>query len=413
MASTAVTEVKASSNELEQARHDARVMELKLMRKEADLRRAEEEKVLRSELQDMNAMIVEKLKNEELMAQSRLPLDLEHKAEIQALEDALKMEEERTKELERETQTMTDQILVVGSELEKQREKLDMVKHATAWDEDMVLAKEGAANLNEFLEKKKTLAGLHDEQQTEKGVSDRLTNEIEEMMAYLEQQKDLDDKIKEAQEMLEEEQRKHKELLDTKKALEQLRKKKERALLVPPNDDYKDIRILEAEKRAAHNAIVSIREKGSGNSNTLTSVDVRIRQLELKLKTINIFLQQHFSSEGSEKPREQIDEGASEVSLVKFKEVCHGIEESQSKLCSANDTLEGHDASIEQLQLKINVLRGALISNNMSSQLYFQQHEQDKNTLAAHLESLNAECEEVEAKVTEENQRLSRQLRRQ
>eukprot|EP00796_Vickermania_ingenoplastis_P006477 gene6477-4664_t len=409
MQTTDVENVNTSAQELEQYRRDARVMELKLLRKEADVRRAEEEMLLRRELQDANDMIVEKLKNEELMESARLPIDVEHRAEIKALEDALKIENRKTELLRSEVETMEGQIVVVESELEKTNTKLAEVKEATGWDVDMVMAREGAANLNEFLEKKKVLAGLHEQQQTEKNESDRLTSEIEELITYIQEQDGLDEQIATAQEMYATELEKHNQLCNEEKSLEHLAKKKERALNAPQKDDYHDIRYLEGEKRAAHNALLTLRDSGAGNSSSLTSVDTRIRQLESKLETLNVFLQQHFRGEENLPPMEGVPEGAEDVEVALFNRLCNALEKKRAQLLEQDDKMESYDATIEQLQLKINVLRAALISNNVSSQLYSQQQEKETNALIAHLENLNAECDEVEAKVTEENQALRRQ----
>lgn len=412
MTSANVANVNSTNNELEQYRNDARIMELKVFRKEADVRLAEEEKLLRTELQDMNNMIVDKLRNEELMEAARLPLDVEHHEEIRALEALLKMEQSKTEKLRNETETMETQIVTVESELEKTNAKLAAVKEATGWDVDMVMAREGPANLNEFLEKKKVLAALHEQQQTEKELSDRLTNEIEELVAFIQEQEDLDEKIAAAQEIFAAEQEKYNTLCAEERSLELLAKKKERLLSAPQKDEYKEIRQLEREKRAAHNALVTLREGGGGHSNTLVSVESRLRQLEGKLETINIFLRQHFSNAENLPAMDGVPEGSDCVSVTKFNELCRQVTSKRSMLLEQDDKLESHDSAIEQIQLKINVLRGALRSNHMMSQLYDQEKEKDMNALIAYLENLNTECEEVEAKTIEENHNLRRQLRR-
>lgn len=408
---TSVANVNSSTAELEQYRQNARVMELKVIRKEAEVRRAEEEKLLRKELQDMNDMIVKKLKDEELMESARLPLDVEHRAEIKALEDALKIENKKAELLLGEVETMEGQIAQVESELERKNSKLVEVKEATGWDVDMVMAREGPANLNEFLEKKKVLAALHEQQQTEKEVSERLTAEIDELVTFLQEQEELDEKIAAAQELFAAEREKYAKMCAEEKSLEVISKKKERMLNAPKKDEYEDIRRLEGEKRAAHYALLTAREGDSGQTKSLTSVDTRLRQLEAKLETINIFLQQHFGAMENLPPMEGVSSDAEDVPVAKFNGLCKELERKRTLLLENDDKLESHDAAIEQLQLKINVLRGALISNNMSTQLYFQQQEKDTNALIAHLESLNAECEEVEAKMISENHQLQRQLR--
>lgn len=407
--STAVAEGNTGNGELEEYRRNVRAMELKVMRKEADLRLAEEERMLRDELQDLNEMIVDKLKNDELMESRRLPLDEDHREEIKRLEDLLRMERAKADQLESDIGTMESQIMTVEDELEKTSLKLLRVKDATGWDDDVVMAKEGRANLNEFLEKKKILTALRKEQDTNTELSYRLTSEIDELLAFLADQEDLEQKISAAKELLAEEKAKYNAMCVEEKNLEALLKKKERQV-TGPKDEYKEIRQLEREKRTAHELLQAARENTEDTTKSLSSSGFRLRQLEGKLETINIFLQRHFGSLSDLPSLEGVSDDAESVSVGRFNYICRQIAEHRTANDEKSDALMEHDKTIEQLQLKINVLRYASVSNNVSSQLFFQQQEKDLDTLVSHLENLNTECEEVEQKVEQENKKLRREL---
>lgn len=408
MTSTEVATVDNSGNELQQYRHNARSMELEVLKKEADVRLAEEEVLLRNELQDMNEMIVNKLNQEELMESNRLPLDTEHRDEIRALLALLKLEEEKGNKLQEAIKLVQNQIVLVEGDVEKQNAKLVEVKEVTAWDVDMVMAKEGPSNLNEFLAKRKDMDKLQDEKNSVQELSDRLTQQCEELMDTLKEQEELDEKIVAAKALFTKLKEVHEAGCNEEKEKKRLIKKKEREIS-GPRDQYKEIRQLEREKRAARNAFLSARDNSDGGSNSVISGENRLRALEEKLATINLFLQEHFQSLKNLPTMEDVD-NFSEVPVSLFDALCKKLEEKRSLLRQQDDQMSLHDSSIEQLQLKTNVLRGALISNNVSSQLYTQQQEKNFATLVAQLERLNKECEEAENATSSQNQNLRRQL---
>lgn len=410
MTSTEVATVDNTGNELAQYRHDARLMELKVLRKEADVRLAEEEMLLRRELQDMNEMIVDKLKNDELMESKRLPLDIEHRAEIKALEALLKLEENKRDELQKGIETLENQIMLVESDVEKRNAKLIEVKEVTAWDVDMVMAREGPSNLNEFLAKRKDMDKLQEEKNIVKELSDRLTQQCEELMETLKEQEELSEKIAAAQQIFANEKEAYDQLCSEERGLELLIKKKERQI-TGPRDEYKEIRQLEREKRAAHVAFLAARDNSGGNSNSVTCGENRLRQLEQKLESINLFLREHFASLPNLPTMEDL-ENASEVPVSYLTALCKKLEERRALLLQQDDQMALFDSSIEQMQLKINVLRGAYLSNNTSYQIYTQQQEKNVETLASRLESLKKEYEESEIQISRENQTLRRQLYR-
>lgn len=410
MASNEVATVKVGVDELEENRHDARMMELNALRKESDERLAEEERLLCRELQDMNKMIADKLKDDELMESDRLPLDTEHRAEIKALEALLKLEQDKRDQLELEAKDIESLIEEVGGQLDETNAKLAAVKEVTAWNVDMVMARDGSASLNEFSAKQKVMDNLQEEKNMVKVLSDRLTLEFEELTGFLKEQEELDEKILAAQEIFKNEATTYNQLCADERALALLIKKKERQIR-GPQDEYKEIRQLEREKRAAHNAFLSARDNSGGNLNSLTCGESRLRQLETTLATINTFLQIYFSSSESLIPMEEVDSSA-EVQVSLFNDLTEKLNEKRDFLLQQTDQMDGIDASIEQLQLKANVLRGALISNNVSSKLYSEQQEKDIASLVSQLEILNKYSQEREIEARRQNQNLRRQLYR-
>lgn len=410
MASTEVAPVNVDPDELVENRHDARMMELSALRKESEERLAEEERLLCRELQDMNNMIADKLKDEELMESNRLPLDVEHSAEIKALEALLKLEQDKKDQLELEAKDIESLIQEVEGQLDRTNAKLVAVKEVTAWDVDMVMARDCSASLNEFSAKQKVMDKLQEEKNTVKLLSDRLTLEFEELTGFLKEQEDLDEKIAAAQNHFKNEANTYDEICADERALGLLIKKKERQIS-EPQDEYKDIRYLEHKKRAAHTAFLSARDNNGGNSLSLIAGESRLRQLETTLATINTFLQIYFSSSESLIPMEEVD-SSSEVQVSLFNDLVMKLKEKRDFLRQQTDQMEGLDTSIEQLQLKTNVLRGVLISNNSNYKLYSEQQEKDIIELASQLEILNRDFQEQEIEATRQNQNLRRQLYR-
>lgn len=400
------------NEELERKRSEARSLELQVTRKEAELRRAKEEQTLLKELRTMNEMILNKKKQgSESRARSGIKISAEALAELRALEDQLKIENEKTEELQTTSNVTSHQLEEVEKTLERKSTRLAIVKRSTGWDIDPRSAKTSSAALNEFLDKRRTLTDLYDEQQTIKEHTDRLTTEIEELSRQLDEQATVDERIAEAEELLAKQQEEYLDMTEKVKSYERLRKKKEKLLDQTRDEDkYKAIRQIEGDKKVLHNNLSSLRETNVSNSKSIVSLEVRLRQLETRLEAVNLFLKQVFAEVDDDEPIEGIPEDATEVPLEQFEELIRELELSRDTVLQRDNQLNNHDAKVEQLEQKIDILQNAISSRAVSSQLQVREKEREFVTLMSHVDNLKVEFDREKKRLTEENKSLQEKI---
>ncbi|EPY18869.1 hypothetical protein STCU_09733 [Strigomonas culicis] len=352
------------NEELERKKSEARTLELQVTRKEAELRRAKEEQELLNELRTVNDMILSKKKagsGSEGRVASGIKISPESLAELRALEDELKIETKKTEDLQTTSNVISHQLEEVERGLEKQSTQLAIVKRSTAWEKDTRAYKVSSALASEFYEKRRTLEALHEEQRTVKEHTDRLTKEIEELSHHLDKQATVDERIAEAEEQLRKQEEEYQDMFEKVKSFERLRKKKERLLDQPRDDDkYKVVRRIEGDKKVLHNNLTSLRETNVSNSKSIVSLEVRLRQLETRLEAVNLFLKQVFAEVEDDEPIEGVPEGATEVPLTQFEELIRELEVSRDTVLQRDNQLNSHDAKVEQLEQKIDILQNAI-----------------------------------------------------
>lgn len=410
--------LESLSLEVERCRSEAKSLELKVTRKEAELRRAREEQTLLKELKTMNDMIVKKKERKEEEegggdrgAAPGLRISDDSLVELRALNDALKLENKRTAELQSQADTISKQIEDVERSLETKAMRLAEVKRATNFDVDANKAASHSATLNEVMEKKRILTALHEEQATVLDHSERLTKEIEEIARILESQEQTEQRRQEATESLAEYTRQHAELLEQIKSYERLRKKKERLLQQEPKGDpYAAVRRIEGDKRVLHNNLSSLRETSVSHSKSILSLEVRLRQLETRLEAVDLFLKQVFAEVENDEPMQGVERGDTEVPLALFEDLRKALEISRRTVQQRDGQLLESDAAVEQLERKMAVLNAAIASRTLSSQLQSNSKEKQFETLMEHSNKIKKEYEEERDRLLAENEELKAQL---
>lgn len=359
------------ASELDRRRSEARTLELQVSRKEAELQRAKEEQALLKEMRAVNEMIIHKKERQQSEGLvSGLKISPESLAELKELEDALKLENRRTAELQHVADVTSRQMEEVERSLEQTEIQLAEAKRSTGWDLDRNSARTEAAMESEYREKKKLLTSLTTERRTLTELTERLKRRAEELQEKAAVADELDDRFAEAEEELRQLDTMHKELEEQVRSNERIQKKTERVLTVASTEDkYKTIRQLEGDKRVLHNNLSKLRETNVSNSKSILSLEVRLRQLETRLESVNVFLQEVFAEVEDDEPMEDVPEGVAEVPLVRFEELSAALELSRETVAQRDAQLDEHDSKIEQLEKKVVILQNAIASRQVSSQV--------------------------------------------
>ncbi|KPI85494.1 hypothetical protein ABL78_5455 [Leptomonas seymouri] len=371
------------ASELDRRRSEARTLELQVSRKEAELQRAKEEQALLTEMRTVNKMIIEKKERQQSDGAAKgLKISIESLAELKELEDALKLENRKTAELQLAADVTSRQMEEVARSLDQKERQLAEARRSTGWDKDRNSARTEVAMKSECREKKKLLTSLTAERRVLTELTERLKLQVEELQEKATASEELDERFAEAEEELRQLNTMHKELEEQVKSNERIQKKTERVMTVANNEDvYKAVRQLDGDKKVLHNNLSKLRETNVSNSKSILSLEVRLRQLETRLESVNVFLQEVFAEVEDDEPMEDVPEGVTEVPLVRFEELSAALELSRETVAQRDAQLDEHDAKIEQLERKIMILQNAVASRQVSSQMQSRAREKEQRGL--------------------------------
>ncbi|AAZ12970.1 uncharacterized protein TEOVI_000665500 [Trypanosoma equiperdum] len=416
--SNAVVEHREESDvniQLEQRRSQVRGLEIQLTRKEAELRRAKEEQALLKELHAVNEVTLRKKQQKESDgAGSRLKIPRESLDEILRLEGEIKCANRRTVELQNEASTTSVQLNDVEKGIESICNRTALVKQVTGWISSGSQSSSVVGVSSEWIMRKKVLTELQDEQNAIKALTALLDKQAEFYTKRLEEQRTKDEEFAEAQRVLREKTVQYENLLGELKSFERLTKKKERLLDTASGkvtDDYKTVKMIEGDKKVLYANLSKLQEANVRNSKSILSLEMRLRQLETKLEAVNLFLQQVFADvEEEDEHIENIPEGATEVPLEQFEELCRELELSRATLLHREEQLNAGDAKVEQLERKTTILENAIASHAVSAQLQVKGKEREFETLMSHVDYMKAEFDEEYKRLTKENAALVSKL---
>lgn len=372
------------ASELDRRRSEARALEFQVSRKEAELQRAKEEQALLKEMRTVNEMIIHKKERQQSEgAVSGLKISPESLAELKELDDALKLENRKTAELQQVADITSHQMEEVERSLEQTEGQLAAAKRSTGWDLDRNSARTEAAMESEYREKKMLLTSLTSERRTLTELTERLKRQAEELQDKTAAADELDDRFAEAEEEMRQLDTLHKELEEQVKSNERIQRKTERVLTVASSEDkYKTIRQLEGDKKVLHNNLSKLRETNVSNSKSILSLEVRLRQLETRLESVNVFLQEVFAEVEDDEPMEDVQDNAAEVPLVRFEELSAALELSRETVAQRDAQLDEHDSKIEQLERKILILQSAIASRQVSSQVQSRARDKEQREIS-------------------------------
>ncbi|KAG5478791.1 hypothetical protein CUR178_05369 [Leishmania enriettii] len=400
------------SEELERRRSEARNLELRVSRKEAELQRAKEEQALLKEMRTMNEMIIRKKERQRSEGvASGLKISPESLAELKALEDELKLENRKTAELQRAADVTFRQMEEVERSLEQTDKELVEAKRSTGWDVDRNSARTETAVESEFKEKKRQLSLLASEQRTLTEMSERLKKQADELEAKVDAAEEMDNRFAEAEEELRQANTRLKELQEQLKSNVRINKKTERVLTAASKQSkYKSIRQLEEDKKVLHNNLCKLRETNVGNSKSILSLEVRLRQLETRLEAINGFLREVFAEVEDDEPMDDVPEGSAEVPLAQFEELSAALELSRETVAQRDDQLEEHDCKVEQLERKVIILQNAITSREVSSQVQTRGRDKEQRVLYSNYSRRRSQLQIERAQLAVENTMLRNRL---
>ena len=406
-------EIRILAGEHTRLQQEVKALEVQLMRKESEVRRATEENALVRELQSINQLTLRKAttRGSDVNQPGRARISEESLAEVVALENKIKLEDKRTGELERAANVVSNKIEDIEQSIVVRSETIHEIKDATGWERDNCAARGYVNPTNLLNEKHIVLRGLEEKQNTYKMVLAQLSARIEELTMELEPSKDVEQRIQEVKQMLESKQKELGELADTKKSLENLLYKKEKLLKAcETKDDYKVIKQLEGDKRVLHNDLSRCLESTVSNTKAILAQEVRLRQLEMKLDALARFLDEALAPDEEDSLPEGVAPDATHVSLELFEQIQRQLAETRFLVSKRDTELDVLDARVEQVETKVNILHLAIVTRTATAANEAQEMDREYNVISTHLEYMRSEFEQEHARLLLQHEELSAKL---
>ncbi|CCW63720.1 unnamed protein product [Phytomonas sp. EM1] len=400
-----------NEEELERQRTEARALELKVTKKSAELQRAKEEQALLAELKTMNEIMIKRKEKQPSLNQNSLKISVETLDTLRTLEDALKVENQKTSELKNVSKVVSQQLEDVEKALEGKSNILAAAKRATRWDVAPKYIQIGDNTATDYKERKAALAELQKQQKILKETSERYTKEIEQLESRLEERKPIEAQIAEAEAELQQQNAEYDSLSAKVVSYERLRKKKERMLDRSKDEDSnKAIRNMDGTKRSLQNYLLKLRESSASNTKSIISMEMRLRQLEARLEAANLFLKQVFAEIQNDQPMTGVADDATEVPLIVFEELSRELALSRETIMQRDEQLDTYDTKVEELEKKMIVIRKAIASRAVSSELLNQKKERTFGSLMSKADGLSKDFDNECRRLINENEILRRQL---
>lgn len=393
--------------ELDDRRQRIRELEALVAKKDAAVRRAREEHQLVRELHSINMLALRKIDNDSSRT-NKLLISPESLAQVIALEDAIKIETQRTTELQREATLLEQQAQRTATTQDEVARHIDVVKDTTGWERHEYGARGYVNEENRFKEHQKLLTDLQREQDTLKLLTTQLTERIERQTQQLEERKDAEAQLVNAQAMLKAKTSELKAAIEEKRSLERISQRKEQIIEKTSKvDDYKLVKSLEGDKRVLHTELKKHMEAVLQNEKSVQAQEAKLHQLETRLLAINQFLAVTFADvEGSENFRPGVEPGQTEVPLAQFEEVQQQLANARFSLRDRDRKLEALDAKIEALEQKVSIIHVAQVSRTAVTAQEYQEMEREAALLRGHIDQIQAEFDSEHMRLEDENANL-------
>jgi hypothetical protein len=388
-------------------------LELHLMRKEAEVRRATEEHTLRKELHTINQLSQRKQSGYDGVQQGRLMISEESVAQLISLENRIKLENKKTLEQEHQADLTAEKLEEIEDQIVHRSQHIAQMKDATGWDRDHCAARGYVNPVNSYRNHQRLIAELEEKQNTLKSVSDKVMIKLEMLATEIEHHATVEQEADQARARMKELDVIYDELEEKKKSLQRLLYKKDKILKeTETKDDHKTIRMLEGEKRVLHNELAKNRETTANNSKSILAQEVRLRQLEMRLVAMNQFLQQVLPGLSEEEIAlpEDMDPNTTEVPVERFDALQRELSISRHTVIQRDGQLEALDAKVEQLEKKVNILHCAIVARTNTATQEAQEMEKEYSVISIHLDYMRSEFEQEQRKLLVENEELRSKL---
>lgn len=339
---------------------------------------------------------------------NQLPLTEETKARIIGLEDAMRIETNKTLQLQEESRLVASQV----EKLEKEIAAVD--GQLTVAEKQTGRPRTGGTSYHEVnLENvigrlKASLAKLDEEQRTKFSVTTKLTKQIDELGAELEAMSEVDRLLVEAQQTLTLKTREHELLGEEVNRQNRIAQKKEKHITTFSLDkDISEFRTLEQNKKMLHVELQKAHEARRIAARAVEVNAVALRRIEAQLGGISQALALVFAQENESVTSEQ--RAPHPVPIRQFDDVRQSIEDCRRAIGLKDRQLEGIDAEVEALERKVDILQQAQQSKQSSAYLGFRQLVKERDALQQHLDVTLVEFRAEQRRLAQENELLERQ----
>jgi hypothetical protein len=385
---------------------------LQLAHKEAETRRAVEEHHLQRELMVVEQMQMRKIEEHGATRANRMPISEESLAAVIALKDQIKLENKRKQELLHDAELLERDANTVEDSVENAEQLLLAAEDNTGFKGGQGRLYENPVNMHRMHQK--ALMELETEQQTIKGITTKLTAQIEELSTELDSMKDADLQVAEAKAQLGGLEKERRDKSDDLAALKRISVKKDNMLRdLDTRDDHKKLRELEGNKKVLHSELMKSSEAVRVNHKAILANDERLRRLEAKLESVNEFLRVVFQpleegeeSDSAEHRPDGFADGDTTVPVEIFDELCGALADQRATLESRNDDMEKLDANIENYDRKVTIVHVAQEAREKMAAQEYTELERERLRLEEHVNQIEHEFEAEQSRLEVERERL-------
>lgn len=370
-----------------------KALQLEVARQELRVQRAVDEQKLLQELQTLDEMTAHKIERADPARPNRMMISSESLERIVGLQDALKLAMKEEKRLVDETQQLEQDNEKVETAIMSTEQRLVDAEENTGYRGEGGRPYEALDNV--YRRHQIELAGLEKEQKTIKLTMGKLTSQIEELTAQLEQVKTIDEETEDTNQHL---ANITKELQGNKEVLASLKRilaTKEKMLNeIDRKDLMKELKKLEGDKRVLHSDLSKQVQLVRVNERAILANDDRLRKLEARLLELERVLPSIFDADDRDglsigKPPEVPDTETVGVGL--FADAVNDLQEQRDTLAARDDRLEELDAAIEVLERKIDIMHAAQESQTAKAANEIAELDRERMRLEEHVEQIARE----------------------
>eukprot|EP01060_Flectonema_neradi_P041608 TRINITY_DN9933_c1_g1_i1.p1 TRINITY_DN9933_c1_g1~~TRINITY_DN9933_c1_g1_i1.p1 ORF type:complete len:723 (+),score=217.21 TRINITY_DN9933_c1_g1_i1:220-2169(+) len=292
----------------------------------------------------------------------------EDQEQLVCLDDKLKLEKEKTMQLEKELRNVLEpQLKAKKDAADKASAELEAMKQATGWDERKQFSTHTQMDReNEISELLSELSKLQTEQASLRNDNTKKTALIEKLAKSLQRKEEVQREHDSLQEQLRDKEVEYQDRVENVRTLKRILNKKGKLTDdMIRADDTREIKGLESDKKVLQHEITRHGESRRAAEKTIQAQHHRLTQLDNRIRAIASALRElHDPSDESSalfRPPSYADD--EHVPFAIYQAIQQELSACRKKLMQKDQAMLERDANIEALEKKIDILLRAKSSN--------------------------------------------------